>query len=183
MSQSAMALTADFTYSVGGANISCTSTSTGNITGYKWEISNDGVIFGSTSWINDSSGINQMFTYPDGGNICIILYIKNGSSVDFKMKCIGSMPGNNKDKYPAEEYYNCKACEDASYYWYNDSCHDTPKVLPWNVKNPLPEASISTSAYQINLGGWNGDIRILIGILICVGLIWVVFGKKKKRGK
>lgn len=180
MSQSAMALTANFTYSVSGANISCTNTSTGNVTGYKWEISNDGVIFGSTDWINDSSGNSQIFTYPNGGNICIILYVKNGSAIDFIMKCIGSMPGNNKDKYPAEEYYNCKACEDIGYYWYNNSCHNTLKILPWNVKNPLPEASMPVNVYQVNLGKLNVDLRLVFVVLIGIGLLWIAFGKKKK---
>jgi len=175
------ALQADFTYVIDGCNIICTSTSTGPPTSYMWEVSNDGVIFGSTGWINDSSGINQIFTYPDGGNICVRLSVKKGSSVDSIMKCIGSMPGNNKDKYPPEYYHNCKACEDAGYYWYNDSCHNTPKPLPWNVPKPLPEAKKSKDIYQISLGGWKIDFRILVVILIVIGLLWIVFSKRKKK--
>lgn len=93
------------------------------------------------------------------------------------------MPGNNKDKYPPEYYHNCKACEDVDYYWYNDSCHDTPKPLPWNEKKPLPEAEKPKDIYGINLGGWKIDLRILVVVLIVIGLLYVVFGKKKKKKK
>jgi len=174
-------LNANFVYIVEGANIICTSTSTGPPTSYMWEASNDGVIFGSTGWINDSSGIDQIFTYPEGGNICIRLFVKKGLFSDSIMKCIGSMPDNNKDKYLADEYHSCKACEDAGYYWYNDSCHDTPKPLPWNEKKPLPEAKEREDTYSINLGGWKVDIRVLICILISVALLWFIFSKRKKK--
>jgi len=173
-------LKVNFIYVIDGANIICTSTSTGPPESYKWEISNDGVIFGSTGWINDSSGIEQIFTFPDGGNICIKLYVKGRTQTDWIMKCTDFM-GSNKDIYPADEYYNCKACEDAGYYWYNDSCHNTPKPLPWNVPKPLPEAEKPKDIYQINLGGWKIDLRILIVILIVIGLLWIVFSKRKKK--
>lgn len=175
-------LKADFSYIVTGANIHCTSISSGPPESYKWEISNDSVIFGTTDWINDTSGINQIFTYPDGGTICIKLYVTGFNQSDWIMKCIGSM-NSSKDIYPPEKYYNCKACEDAGYYWYNNSCHEKPKTDPWNEKTDLPEAKIPTDIYMINLGEWKIDSRFLLVIFILGLLVLLVFKRNKEKKK
>lgn len=173
-----LVLKAEFTYVIDGSNIICTSTSTGSPSGYKWDTSVDGMVFGTTGWINDSTGITQTFSFPDGGIYFVKLFVTARNDTDWIMKSIGPMD-SVKDIYPPENYKSCKNCEDAGYYWYDDSCHDEPETLPWNEKPEPP--GVQPEGPSIAIFGWNIPPEFLLFFIL--GLILIIFFVKKKKKK
>ena len=170
---------ASFNYTISGAKITCTSTSqnTNNSTQYQWQISTDGVHYSSTEWLIGDNGTTYLFTHPDGGHIRIQLTVKYNNYTHSVEKVTNNLDPS-KDHYEPDEYHNCKACEDAGYFWYDDSCHDDPKPRPWNVKDDYPEAG-PEDGFTVEFGGWNVDLTffVVIGIIILAG---IVFNKNKK---
>jgi len=174
IANSVSALSSSFTTSQTGSNIVCTSTSSGIITGYKWTIAVDGEDVGSTGWTNDSNMNTYTFTLPDGGQVEIELCVRDGSSVSCAQKGLGYITGV-KDKYPPDHYQNCKLCEDAGYYWYNNSCHKEPETLPWNVKKPLQGAE--EKKYEVEVFGYQVDSRLLV-VFVAIIILILIFRKK-----
>lgn len=172
------ALSANFTISQNGSNIICTSTSTGNITKYRWSVMLNNSLVGTTGWVNDNNVSSYTFTFQDGGWVIIELCIGNATSTSCTSKSLGFISGL-KDKYPPEHYKNCKLCEDAGYYWYNNSCHEEPETLPWNIEKPLMGAEKKEKEYTIYFGEYSIDIRLLIVLVFIIGLI--VFGKRGRK--
>ena len=78
----------------------------------------------------------------------------------------------NKDIYDPD-YYNVKrVCEDAGYYWYDDCCNEKPGTLPWNEKEPLPEAG-GHDCYTIKIGEWriHWFYFLIAGMVVCFYLL------------
>ncbi len=176
--------TADFTFRVEGSNIYVTSTSSNvdSETCYKWESSDDGVIYGSSGWICDTSGLTYTFTYEEGGTIRMKLTVKNDELTDTIEKVV--VISSEKDKYPPENYGTPKSCDNAGYYWYNGRCNKDPKELPWNKDRDkeLPgagEHDIST----ITIGQWEiPTIYIILAFFVLIGF-WYIKRDKKRRNK
>lgn len=178
LANSVGAISASFDTVQTGSNITCTSTSSGtNITGYKWTITMDSSTVGSTGWTNDTNMNTYTFTLPDGGQVKIELCVRNNSDSSCVQKGLGYITGV-KDLYPPEHYQNCKLCEEAGYYWYNDSCHKKAETLPWNVKKPLQGAQ-EEGEQEVEFFGYSVDSRLLIVFVIVIVIILVFRGRKK----
>ena len=123
---------ADFTMSISGTNVYCTSTSTGTnaSTEYKWEIYNDECIIGITEFDEDIT--SYIYTIENGGIYYIKLYTRYGNDVTSLTKSTGKI-SISKDKLDPEQYLSKSSCKDAGYHWYQGTCHECSEPYPWNV--------------------------------------------------
>ena len=172
---------ANFEFTIEGVNVICISTSSnpGSIDGYRWNVSINEIPSGSTGWINDVTGSEHSFSFPEGGSFHITLCIRWGTDTDCITKGTGYNPPNN-DIYEPDHYNNCRSCEDAGYYWYDDECHKEPEPLPWNEEKELPEAG-GHSEGMIEIFGWNVDIGFIVFFAIVGIFCFLIFRKKKKK--
>jgi hypothetical protein len=172
---------ADFSLTIEGSSIICTSIDKCmyTIDKYRWNITSNEVSIGSTGWIADPSGVNHIFTI-DETNTYLITHCINTSQGEYCITKGTDILYPEKDKYDAEFYKNCKSCEDAGYYWYDDSCHEDDEPLPWNVKEELPEAKEKKDP-EIDFLGYKVDIRLILFFIIIGVIIVVVLNKKKKK--
>ena len=173
------ALSASFVTTERGANIICTSTSTGSITGYKWTVTVNESDVGTTGWVYETAVETYTVTIPSGGYITIQLCVTDGSSEICAQKGLGKISGY-KDKYNPSHYKNCKQCEDIGYYWYNDSCHLEPETLPWNEKKILPSAGEHLE-HEIEILGYTVDSRILFVFLAVIIIMIIYYIRRNKK--
>jgi len=173
---SVSAINASFTAVQTGSNIVCTSTSTGTITRYKWSVTLNNSIVGTTGWVSESAVTSYTYTFQDGGWVQFELCVGNSTTYTCATKSLGYVTGL-KDKYPCEHYKSRKLCEDAGYYWYNNSCNCKDEILPWNVKKPLQGADDGDGEFEIRIGEYkvNATIMIIIGIV----LLLLIFNRRK----
>lgn len=173
--------TANFNFTISGINIHCTSTSTqtSTIDAYKWEITQDGVIIGSTGWITDTNnGSTYDYTVQDGGQYQIGLCVKNQSYTDCVIKTTEIIQ-ENKDKLNPEDYNECTSCQQNGYYWYNNRCNREPQLMQGVEKKPLPEAG-THKQYSIRLGEYELNTGFIL-LIFFIALIGLGVKNKKKR--
>lgn len=143
---------ADFVYVIDGYRIICTSTSTGNIESYKWDIAVNGIDRGTTDWINDTSVSSHTFILQEGEDFRITLCVRFGVLEDCTSRTGHIYP---KVEEPPEEI--------------------EPEVEKTKVRNIFEDTGISDWLKERNIGEF-----MFIGI-IALFVLFVLFKKRQKK--
>lgn len=161
-----------------GTIINCSYAAEYETTEYRWEIYRNETEDGDSGWCDCPS---MEWTVESDSFVEIKLSINDseGNITSASQTFEIDATGNVTDKEDPENYKNYNDCIANGYYWWNNSCHNCTRPLPWNEPEenpPAVEEEPDTSRPAVITG-------IIIFIFVILVMFYYFIYKNKRRKK